>query len=297
MKLTGAQIKARLMLRRAPDGTLTSTDQTGIRRQTIEALARAGLVKLERANMNRQVRHRSGRTSVKGVVVWKATLQPELPTDDQMAELDLIIKNGEGILRDEQRQHAAAYVARVTPDVALDGSPARSPQYHEVTAYKECLEWPTAKLLDTVMMLRTMTGQSAQPIPEQRRLSDRTDVWVLFSKKDDGTPDRELGRVRASTQNTAALLGNSLLNTRGGYAMRRLHTQEIGRWVEDFRARGLVLRLERTDTGFRVFVLASGENLIHRVTAAEAKRDALADLTTLYTATADTIPADQKAEQ
>lgn len=284
MKLTGAQIRARLMLRRAPDGTLHSGEGKGVRRQTIEAMARAGLVKVERANVDREVRHRSGRTSVKTSVAWTARLQPELPTAEQLAELDLIIKNAEGILRGDQREHAAAYVARVTPDVALDGSPARHPQYNEATAYRECLTWPDAKLLDTVMMLRHMTGQSTRPVPEQARLSDRTDVWVLFTKKPDGTPDRELGRIRASTQNSAALAGNALLNTRGGYSMRRLHTPEIGRWVEDFRARGLTLRLESTDTGFRVFVLATGEDLIHRVTAAEAKRDALADLASLYAA-------------
>lgn len=302
MKLTGAQIKARLILRRAPDHTITSAGGTGVRRQTIEALARAGLVEVERTNVNREVRHRSGRTSIKASVAWKATLLPRLPSAEQMEELDLIIRNGEGILREDRRAHAAAYIARTTPDVALDGSPARSPQYNEATAYAECLKWPTAKLLDHVMMLRAMTGQTAQ-IPEQRTLSDRTDVWVLFSKNPDGTPGKELGRVRASTQNQAALVGNSLLNTRGGYSMRRLHTPELGRWVEDFRARGLVLRLEGTHDGyFRVVIVADGEVLVTRTTGAEAKRDALADLTSLYAAlppapTPDPIPADQEAEQ
>jgi hypothetical protein len=297
MKLTPPQQRAYNALLKDPDGKIASGEDHRVTRPTIEALARKGLVELERTHRERTRRHRNGTTSRYVTVAWIATLVPEHPSSEELEELDLVIANGEGILRRTQREHAAAYVAHTAPTVALEGSPARSDTYSVCRAYRDALERPVSWLLDQVAMLRHLTGQKPLPggaIPGQAN-GERTDVWVLTAKTDGPRPGKELGRVRASTQNGAALLGNSLLNTRGGYQMRRLGSNEVGPWLEDFRASGMVLRMETVKHGFRVSQVADDLTLVVRTTAKEAKRDALADLTALYSALgphADPIHAD-----
>lgn len=292
MKLSKPQTRAYDALRASPTGKITSTDKTRFARVTVEALARRGLAEVEHTATERTRRHRDGTTTTRFTISWTAELVPQLPDADKLAELDLIIRNREGILRPTQREHAAAYVAHTAPTVALEGSPARAEGYSVCRAYRDALTWPVARLLDQVMMLRHMTGQTPLPpgtIPEQVT-GERTDVWVLTARTDGPRPGKELGRVRSSTQNGAALRGNSLLNTRGGYQMRRLGSPEVGGWQEDFRAHGMVLRLEATADGFRVSQVADGHTLAIRPTVHEAKRDALADLTALYSALAPATP-------
>lgn len=283
MKLSTAQTRAYEALRASPTGKISSGDGSRIARVTMEALTRKGLVEMERTATDHRRQHRDGRSSTYVTISWSAELIPEHPGADELAELDLIIANGEGILRPDRREHAAAYIARTAPLVAMEGSPAAAEAYSVCRAYREALEWPVARLLDQVMMLRHMTGQNPLPggIPAQST-GERTDVWRLTAKTGGPRPGKELGRVRASTQNAAAIAGNSLLNARGGYQMARLGSLELGRWVEDFRARGIVLRLEATDDGYRVSQVADDRTLVIRADAAQAKRDALADLTALY---------------
>jgi hypothetical protein len=284
MKLTPPQQRAYNALRASPTGKISSDERwRRIVRTTMAALARMGLVELHLTTTERTRRHRSGRLSTYVTVTWTAELVPDLPDADAMAELDLVIDNREGMLRPAQREQAAAYVAHTAPVVALDGSPARSADYSVCGAYREALEWPVSRLLDQVMMLRHMTGQRPLPggLPAQNT-GQPTDVWVLTANTGGPRPGQELGRVRASTQNAAALRGNSLLNTRGGYQMRRLDTHELGGWVEDFRAHGMVLRLEAAGDDYRVVQVADGRALIYRRTPEEAKRDALGDLTALF---------------
>lgn len=297
MKLSKAQQEAHTALLSAPDGRISSG--SGVGRRTIDAMERAGLVAVNRQFTRKTRRHRNGTTSEVEITTWTARLKPTMPTAQEQAELDLIIKNGEGILRPAQHRQAAAYVAHMLPTVALKGSPASKPGYRPADGYAEAMNWPASKLLDMVMMIRHMSGQT--PIPAQRTadIGEPTDVWGLFTKTDDGSPGKELGRVRAPHQNAAALLGSSLLNQRGGYTMRRLGSLEVGGWVEDFRAHGLVLRLEATadGDGFQVTGVSNDDIMTIRPTAEEAKRDALADLTSLFTALApsdepDTIRAD-----
>lgn len=292
MRLSTAQTRAYGALRASPTGKISS-GETRIARSTMEALTRRGLVELERTSTKHTRHHRTGRSSTYLTVTWIAELVPQLPGADALDELDLIIRNREGILRPDQRRHAAAYVAHTAPTVALDGSPARSATYSVCRSYRDALTWPVERLLDQVMMLRHMTGQNPLPpgIPAQDT-GERTDVWRLTAKTDGPRPGKELGRVRASTQNAAAILGNSLLNTRGGYQMERLGALEVGHWREDFRARGIVLRLEAvpSEEGFRVSQVADGLTLVVRPTADEAKHDALADLTALYSALAPAAP-------
>jgi hypothetical protein len=282
MKLSKAQTRAYDALREAPDGKIHSGGTHRVARTTAEALERRGLAEMTRTTTERIRRHRNGTTTRYVTVDWSAQLLPQMPDAEEMAELDLIIANQEGALRRSQREHAAAYVAHTAPAAALEGSPARSARYSVCKAYQEALAWPVERLLDQVMMLRHMTGQCPLPggIPAPR--GERTDVWRLTARSD----GRELARVRASTQTGAALRGNGLLNTRGGYRMERLRAEEVGYWREDFRARGIVLRLEAVhpEGGFRVIQVADGRTLVVRPTADEAKRDALADLTVLTSA-------------
>lgn len=284
MKLSPAQATAYEALRTDPTKTLTSSSTPKVRRTTVEALARRGLaeVVLERVNRTRES-SRTGRITTSATITWTAELVPPCPGGEEMQELDLIIRNGERILRGSQLRQAAAYIAHNAPHAALEGSRARSPKYSVCRAYAEALEWPVDTLLDQVMMLRHMTGQTLLDggIPAQDT-GGRTDVWKLTAKDTGARPGKELGRVRAATQNAAALRGNSLLNTRGGYQMRRLNADEVDGWVEDFRARGLVLRVESCADGFLVSQVADERTLVIRRTAEEAKRDALADLSTLY---------------
>lgn len=295
MKLTPAQTRAGNALRASPSHKIKSGDgwSQGISRPTVEALARKGLAEVVCTSTRRTRRHRDGRTSDYFTITWTAELIPQQPGADELAELDLVIRNREGILRPAQRGHAAAYVAHTAPAVALEGSPARARGYSVCRAYREALRWPVPRLLDQVMMLRHMSGQAPLPpgIPAQDT-GERTEVWVLTAKTDGPRPGKELGRVRGSTQNAAAIAGNSLLNTRGGYQMRRLGSLELGHWREDFRARGIVLRLEAvpSEEGFRVSQVTDGQTLVARPTADEAKRDALADLTALYAALAPATP-------
>lgn len=283
MKLSPAQQRAYDALRASPDRKISSDDRRRFARSTVESLARMGVVELTRTQTERPRRHRNGTTTTYATVTWTAELVPQMPDAEALEELDLIIANGEGILRRTQREQAAAYVAHTAPAVALEGSPARSASYSVCRAYRDALDRPVTWLLDQVMTLRHMTGQKPLPggIPAQNT-GQLTDVWVLTAQADGPRPGKELGRVRASTQNAAALRGNALLNTRGGYQMRRLHSHEVGSWVEDFRAHGMVLRLEAAGRDFRVSQVADGRPLVFRPTADEARRDALADLTALY---------------
>lgn len=285
MKLSKAQSRAYDALRGSPDGKISSDGKRRIARSTVEALARRGLAEVDRTPTQHTRRHRGGSASTYVTIAWTAQLTPSHPGADALAELDLIIRNQERILRPAQREHAAAYVALTARAVALEGSPAAAPDYSACRAFREAMEWPVARLLDQVMMIRHLTGQTPLPggIPRQDT-GELTDVWCLSARTDGPRPGKELGRVRASTQNGAAILGNSLLNTRGGYQMRRLGALEVGSWWEDFRARGIVLRLEALadDDGFRVIQVADGQVLIVRSTAVEAKHDALADLTALF---------------
>lgn len=290
MKLTPPQTRALSALRKEPEGRLTSGGPHGIVRSTVAALARKGLVELDLRQERRTRHHRNGSSSTYITVTWTAYLVPEMPGADELAELDLIIANGEGSLRPTQIEQAAAYIANTSPAVALKGSPAASESYSVYRAYRDALKQPVSWLLDQVQMLRHLTGQCPLPggIPAQS--GPRTDVWVLTAKSSGERPGKELGRVRASTQTGAALLGNSLLNTRGGYQMRRLSADEVGRWISDFRASGLVLRLEEVDHGFRVSQVADDLTLVVRTTPEEARRDALADLTALHTLGSTTPP-------
>ncbi|MFC4328287.1 hypothetical protein ACFPC0_10665 [Streptomyces andamanensis] len=287
MKLSKAQAETHAALLRAPGGAVTSGG--GIQRRTIDALERMGLVEVTRQVWLKTRHHRDGTTSQREQVDWTARLTPRLPSPEQLEELDLIIANREGILRPGQRRQAAAYIAHMMPLTALKGSPARKPGYRPADGYAEAMKWPVSKLLDTVMMLRHMTGQTDMPAQPVKPTGEMTDVWAITAKNDDGSAGKELGRVRGDSQVIAALAANGLLNVRGGYLMRRLGTLELDGWISDFRASGMVLRLaECADgTGFQVSLVSTGEILTVRTTPDEARRDALTDLTTLFATLAD----------
>lgn len=296
MKLTPPQTRAHRLLREDPNGKLASGEGHGIIRSTMAALARKGLIDLELIPRERTRRHRNGATSTYVTIAWIAELRPELPGEEALEELDLVIANREGNLRRRQREQAAAYVAHTAPKVALKGSPARSATYSVCRAYRDALARPVPWLLDQVAMLRHMTGQTPLPGGIPGPGGEPTDVWALTAKTTGPRPGKELGRVRASTQTEAALLGNILLNTRGGYQMRRLTAEEAGAWLHDFRASGMVLRVEGVPHGYRVSQVADDQTLVIRTTADEAKRDALTDLAALHAlgpqSDPEPIPAD-----
>ncbi|MFE2934905.1 hypothetical protein [Streptomyces sp. NPDC059278] len=275
MKLTKAQQRAYDAMLAAPDGRIHSGSGQNIKRSTVEALARKNLATVTRKMDEKVVRHRNGTTTRFAVVTWTVCLKPVLPTTEQTEELDLILEQGERTLLPSQRKHAASYVALVAPSVAKEGAPVKETGYDPAAVYHKHIKLDPAHLLAAYMVVRTMSVRLNLPPGPSAAQGEPTDIWVLTEPGEAGEPGEELGRVRGAVQVEAKLCGNSLIDRRGGYFLRRLGANEVGPWIKDFRAGNTVLRLAReVDDEYVVTEVATGSIVTVRRTAAEAERSA-----------------------
>lgn len=275
MKLSGAQQRLHEALRAAPDGKYHAGSGGHFKRTTAEALARRGLVWVERRISERTVRHRTGAAATVTTIDWTAHLRVVTPGQEELAELDLILERAERTLRPEQREHAAAYIAAMRPILARENAPVRAPDYDETAEYARFLHMEPGMLLASYMAVRSSAVDLKLPASPHEGQGALTDTWVATEPGTPAEPGRELGRVRGATMLDARMAANSLLARRGGYSLRRLGTEEIGPWIKDFRVGEAVLRLASdTEHEFVVSQVATGRVLVIRANARDAEREA-----------------------
>jgi hypothetical protein len=282
MKLSGAQQSAMDAMRAADGGKIVASQ--GVKRTTVEALERLGLVLVTRTLGQRDVHHRDGRITHKTTVQWSAQLRPDLPTEDVLAELDEVA-DGVRPMQPHHREPLAAYVATSAPRVALPDAPAKLADYSPAAAYARHLRDHPVQLVGLYRMYRHLTGDRPQAVPEGPDIGDVTNFWVITEPGTPAQPGKELCRVTGETHNAACLAANSLLNRRGGYAARRLGDKELGLWRYDFRAGGRVLRLSAVGDGREeVTEVATGRTVVVRGSVTAAERDARAEVDSLTSA-------------
>ncbi len=277
--LSRAQQTAYAAMLEAADGILRSTASTGIRRTTVEAMQRKGLVQVT-CTLHTPA-HGPRRTTR---VRWEARLVPQMPTPEDLDELALCAheQDSTGLdatLRPSQHQQAAAYLALTAPQTALTGSPAAQPDYCPLTSYTRHLAMTDAELLR--LLHRHVQLTTGQGTATANPLGPASDQWLVTTEElIGGRTPTELARVRAPTENAAKMNANALLNRRGGYGLRRLRTGETDpAWVHDRRVGMVVLRVERTPEGtYRARYAPHGAILTVRPAAATAEAAAVAEI-------------------
>lgn len=277
MALTGAQQRAYGIMREAP-GAKIEAGTKGVKRTTVEALERVGLVTVTRTVREREMKQRGSTPAhLKTVIHWTAQLRPIMPNSLQIEELDLIAESPQTSMLPSQHDQVAAYVALALAHVVLPGTDSGSPDYSPTAQYPVYLALGDHELLDLYLTVRQLTGERPQRPNPRTALGDVTDVWEITQGTGPGGPVIELGRVQESTQNAAAIAAISLLNRRDGFNLRRMGSRELGGWRKDFRAGGTVLRLAATGDGReQVTVVKTRAVLVTRPTVHEAERDARA---------------------
>lgn len=289
MKMTTTQQRAHAVLLASDDGTMNSRDQGKFRTTTMDAMARRGLVKVAKEMTERKVTHRNGTVSTLATVSWTAELTPVTPTAEEIEELDRVVRGRENNLRPDQKLQAAAYVAIISPKVALEGAPSKRPDYSVAAAYARHASLPVDRLLAAYLVVRAMTGETGLPLDPEDAKGDPTNVWsVKEPATATDTHGREVARVVGNTQTLATMAASSLMRRRGYYTLSRLHEKEVEGWVRDFRVGENILRLSANPDGtspdlFRATDVTSGVLIATGRTVFLAEAAALAEMKTLTT--------------
>lgn len=296
MRYSTAQSRAIDAMLQAPEGTIDHTNVVGVRRTTVEALARMGAAEVTSRRTTRQVNHRDRTTGQRTVVTWTARIIPVMPDGDQLAVLDARAAEREteaAPLPLPLRRQTAAYLSLTAAKEPLAGAPATQPDWDTTKACTDLLRRHTdAELLGMYRAVRHITGQARiegarTDAPPALGQGEATDVWTITVPENEapGEEAAELCRVKGKTYVDATMAARALLGGRA-FGMRRLRQSEVNGWEKDWPVHGDMLRLEREPGGARWQVrhVRTGDVMVVRPTPAEAMTDATLDMVSFQAA-------------